>query len=128
MVLWDVEQYPDFQMFLETAKKSGACLILFAAREFEPDDVEEVLEQIEDTDMDRDERRAMESRLRELRGYTGTTCSLELAFDCQGRLYVYEIRPDWYEEFLGLEEEIAGRLPVEGEADDDSLGGYFSRN
>ena len=35
------------------------------------------------------------------------TCSLELAFNHDSRLYVYELQPDWYEEFLSIEDEIA---------------------
>jgi hypothetical protein len=127
-VLWDVEQYPDFQMFLETAKKANAGLILFATRDFETEDIDETLEQLEECEIERDERRDLESRLREMRAYTGVTCSLELAFDHEGRLYVYEVRPDWYDEFLGIEEEIGARLPAEEESNPDSLGGYFSRN
>ncbi len=128
MVLWDVEQYPDFQMFLETAKKTGTAMILFATREFESEDIDEAMEQIEDCELERDERRDLESRLRQMRGYAGVTCSLELAFDHDSRLYVYEVRPDWYDDFLGIEEEIAAHLPAEEEMDDDSLGGYLSRN
>jgi hypothetical protein len=128
LVLWDVEQYPDFQMFLETARKANAGMILFATREFEADDIDEILEQLEDSEMERDERRGVESRLREMRAYTGITCSLELGFGHDGRLYVYEVRPDWYDEFLGIEDEITAHLPGEDEISGDSLGGYFSRN
>ena len=32
MVLWDVEHHPDYQMFLDVARKSGAKVIIFAAR------------------------------------------------------------------------------------------------
>ena len=34
MVTWDTERYPDYQMFLETARKIGCKMILFAARDF----------------------------------------------------------------------------------------------
>jgi hypothetical protein len=57
------------------------------------------------------------------------TCSLELAFDYNSRLYVYEVQPDWYEEFLEVEDEIFSRVSDEDDLDDsDSLGGYFSKN
>jgi hypothetical protein len=128
MILWDVEQYPDYQMFLDTARKAGAGMVIFATREFEAEDVEEAMEQLEECEIDRDERRELQSRLRELRAYEGVTCSLELAFDHQNRMYVYEIRPDWYDEFLGIEEEILAHLPAEEDISGDSLGGYFSRN
>jgi len=64
--------------------------------------------------------------LRELRVFTGLTCSLELAFDHDSRLYVYELQPDWYDEFGGIEDEILSRTPEDDEPD--SLPGYFSKN
>ena len=129
MVLWDVEHHPDYQAFLEVARQAGVKLVLFAAAEFETADVDELLEQIEDCELTREERREYESRLRELRIFEGVTCSIELGFDHHSRLYVYEVQPDWYEEFLNLEEEINSRFAEDTDVDrGDSLGGYFSKN
>jgi hypothetical protein len=129
MVLWDVLKHPDYQMFLDVARKGGAKLVIFAAREFEAAELDELVDQMEDCDLTREEQRDYESRLRELRVHEGVTCTLELAFDYNSRLYVYEVRPDWYEEFLNLEEEISSRFADENGADaGDSLGGYFSKN
>ena len=129
LVLWDVEHHPDYQMFLDTAKKTGAKLIIFASREFASSDVDDLLEQLEDCDLSHEEQREYERRLKELRIFEGVTCSLELAFDSDSRLYVYEVQPDWYEEFLNLEDEINTHLPGGEEYDSgDSLGGYFSKN
>lgn len=129
MVLWDVEHHPDYQAFLDVARRAGVKLILFAAAEFESADLDELLEQIEDCDLPRDEQHDYQSRLRELRSFEGVTCSIEIAFDYQSRLHVYEVQPDWYEEFLNLEEEITARFSDEGDLEQgDSLGGYFSKN
>ncbi len=128
MVLWDTARHPDYQMFLEVAQKSGIKLILFAAREFDASEVDELLAQLDECGFEREDRREYESRLRELAIYEGVTCSLELAFDYNSRLYVYELEPDWFEEFLGLEDEITSRLSDEDEPDGGSLGGYFSKN
>jgi hypothetical protein len=129
MVTWDAEHFPDYQMFLEVASKTGNKIIIFATREFESADIDELISQLEDCELTRDERREYESRLRELRAFEGVTCSLELAFDYQSRLYVYEVQPDWYDEFLELEDEIFSRASEGEELDDnDSLGGYFSKN
>jgi hypothetical protein len=128
MVLWDSEKYPDYQMFLAAAKKVDAGLIVFAAREFDAAELDESSEQLDECDFTREERRDMESRLREMRVFEGVTCTIELAFDYQSRLYVYEVRPDWYEEFLGLADEIDLHTPTEANEDDGSLGGYFSKN
>jgi hypothetical protein len=129
MVLWDAERYPDYQMFLETARKAGAKMILFASREFDPSEIDEAIEQLDECDLTREERRDLEARLRELRIHEGVTCSLELAFDHHARMYVYEVRPDWYDEFLNIGDEISVHLPggEEGEEDDGSFG-YFSKN
>jgi hypothetical protein len=129
MLLWDTEGYPDYQMFLDVARTAGIKLILFACREFEAADVDELLEQLDGCGLPREEQREYESRLGNLRAFDGVTCSLELAFDYHTRLYVYELQPDWYEEFLNLEEEITGlHAGDEDVGSDGSMGGYFSNN
>jgi hypothetical protein len=128
MILWDVEHYPDYQMFLETARKTGAKLVIFACREFASSDIDELLEQLEDSELSREEQRDYDRRLREMRIFEGVTCSIEIAFDCNSRLYVYEVQPDWYEEFLTLEEEIHSRFDENDLDDSNPLGGYFSKN
>ncbi len=129
MVIWDTEQYPDYQMFLDVASKCGAKVILFASREFDSTDLEEVESQLEELELTRDEEREYQSRLRDFRGYLGQTCSIELAFDHNQRFYVYELRPDWFGEYIDLEDEIGARLSGDGETDEgDSLGGFFSKN
>jgi hypothetical protein len=129
MVLWDTEHYPDYQAFLDVARRSGIHIILFATAEFEADELDELTAQLDDCELTREERREYESRLRELRIFAGVTCTLELAFDYNGRLYVYEVQPDWYEEFLNVEDEIAAQLSDGEEMDPgDTLGGYFSKN
>ena len=128
MVIWNTEKFPDYQMFLETAKRVDAKLILFASSEFTAEELEGAVEELEGCDFTREERRDLESRLADLRAYEGVTCSIELAFDYQSRLYVYELRPDWYEEFLTIGDEIDTHLPTAADDDNGSLGGYFSKN
>ena len=43
MVLWDAEKHPDYQMFLDVARKSGIRLIMFASREFDAEDVDDLI-------------------------------------------------------------------------------------
>src|SRR4051812_11948451 len=128
MVLWDTESYPDYQMFLEAATKVGVKLIMLATREFTSEDVTDLLEQIDEMNLERDQQRDYQSRLRELRRYEGQTCAIELAFDFDSRLYVYEMQPDWYEEYLTVEDEIAANMAEEDLDEGDSLGGFFSKN
>jgi len=128
MVIWDSQHHPDYQKFLDVARQVGAKLVLFATREFDADDIEELTSHLDECELSREERREYESRLRELRVFEGVICSLELAFDYNSRMYVYQVQPDWYEEFLGVEDEIVSRLSDDEDDDDDSLGGYFSKN
>lgn len=127
-VVWDTENYPDYQMFLEVAQKAGVKIVVFASRELVSTDIDELLEQLEECDLDREEQRDYQSRLRALRKYEGSTCTIELAFAYETRLYVYEARPDWFNEFAELEDEISMHLTGEDVDDGDSLGGYFSKN
>ncbi len=126
MVLWDTERHPDYQMFLDVAQKVGVKLVLFASREFDAAEVDEATTHLDECDLSRDEYREYESRLSELRGYDGVTCTLEVAFDYNSRLHVYEVQPDWYEEFLVIEEELVSRAG--DDIEDDTLGGFYSKN
>jgi hypothetical protein len=128
MVLWDTETFPDYQSFLDVAQKCGVRLVIFAAAEFDADDIDELTAQLEECELSREERRDYESRLRDLRIYAGVTCSLELAFSYDSRLYVYEVQPDWYDEFCTIEDEIMEHIAGEEPDSGDSLGGYFSNN
>jgi hypothetical protein len=124
-VLWDCERFPDYQMFLDAARKVGVTLILFASRDFEIDEIEDALGQLEECEIPREERRDYERRLRETRVHEGAACSLELAFDHHSRMYVYELHPDWYEEFLATCDEIVAQLPDTGKDDDSSSSGFY---
>jgi len=128
MVLWDTEHHPAYQEFLDVAQKVGAKIILFASREFESSDVEELTEQLDEAELSRDEKRDYQSRLRDMRIFEGVTCNLEMAFDYESRLYVYQVQPDWYEEFLGMEDAIVAHFAEDDDIDDQPLGGYFSKN
>lgn len=129
VISWDTERFPDYRMFLEAAEKVGQKLILFASREFEEIEVEEALEGIEEASVPRDEQRDLERRVRSARKHAGETCTLEMAFDHNSHLYVYEVQPDWYEEFLETCDEITTLMPVgDGGDAEDGLGGFYSNN
>jgi len=129
MVLWDTERHPDYQMFLDVALKSETRIVIFASREFVAADTEDLLSQLDDLELARDEKRDFEKRLHALSAHEGVTCSLELAFDYHSRLYVYEMQPDWYDDFLSVEDEIMSLMSDSDDTDDDEpLGGYFSKN
>ena len=131
IVSWDSETFPDYRMFLDAARKAGQKLIVFASREFEEDEILEALDELESAEADRDEKREYEGRLKAARRHVGSFCTLELAFDYNSHLYVYEVRPDWYDDFIEACEEIAALFAGPGEDEEDandSLGGFYSNN
>ena len=129
MVLWDVEHQPDYRSFLEAARKGGSVMIILAARQFETSELDELLEQLESCDLPREEQREYERRLKDMYIFDGVTCALELAFDLNSRFYVFEMQTDWYDEFVNIEDEVVVRLTEEDDdPEDDSMGGFFSKN
>ena len=127
-VSWDVQRQPDFRLFLRAARQAGAKLIIFHQQPFSMDQIDEALEQLEDCDLTREEKRNYETRLRQLQAYEGFTCSLELSFVHEGRVFLFEQHTDWYESFAEIASEIEAAAAEEEDSDDGSLGGYFSNN
>jgi len=131
VITWDVERCPDYRAFLDIARKVGEKLILFASRELAEDELDEALEELVDTELTREERRELENRIAKAQRHIGATCALELAFGHNSQLYVYEARPDWYEDFLDACDEISSVLSIDDESDGasgDGLGGGFYSN
>jgi hypothetical protein len=127
-VAWDTDRFPDFHSFVNAAKNAGIRLVVYHFREFTRTHVDEASERLEDCDVTVEEKRTMERRLRELRGYEGFTCAIELSFDFENRVYLFNLRADWYEDYLDLLEDIDASIPDQGGDEDDSMGGYYSRN
>jgi hypothetical protein len=131
-VMWDTEAHPEYQSYLNVAKVAGARIIVFAHREFPLDELEEAVEQAQDCELPREELRSIERNLAELRSFVGNTCSIEMAFDYEGRMYVYELVTEWFQTFLDLSELLmATNSPGDDGGDDESdssFGGYYSKN
>jgi hypothetical protein len=130
-VSWDTEQHPDFREFLNTAQKSGAKLIVFNQEAFRLDQIDEALEELETADFTREEKRNFETRLKQLQAYEGFTCSLQLSFALEGRLYLFELRTDWYDSMQDILSELemaADPFTDEEEEEGPIGGGYFSNN
>lgn len=129
LVHWDVTRYPDVKMFLDVASRSGVKLLVYHQHEFTPEHIDEALTRLEGVDLPRDEQRAMERRLREMRIYEGFLCALELSFDHGGRVYLFDMRTDWYEELGEILDEIdVNSSDSEDEEEGPLGGGYFSKN
>jgi hypothetical protein len=130
-VYWDVKRQPDFRAFLAVAKQAGAKMIVFNQREFAAEELDDLVERLADAELPPDDYRELERRLHDMRAYQGFTCVVELSFDYEGRLYVYNLHTDWYLDYLDAADEIDTYLPdeeEEEEEDEGPIGGYFSRN
>lgn len=131
VVTWDTETYPDFQMFLEAARHLGIRMIMFAGLEFDESEIAEAEDELEGLSLSRDDHREYEKTLKGFRQHTGATCSIELAFQYETYFYLYEARADWYDEFVGIHDELTsfGGLSSEDEMDEDGgIGGFYSKN
>src|SRR6185369_3890827 len=126
---WDTKRYPDFKEFLNVAKQLDARMIVFHHREFSSDIVERAIEDLDSSGFDYEDQRAYEQRLRELSVYEGFTCLIELSFDYQDTLYLFELRTERFTELT----EILDQLTISDDDGDsgpetDPLGGYYSKN
>ena len=129
-VYWDTAAHPDFHEFVTAAEAAGVRLVTLSSTQLEEELLDEALERLAEATLDRDERRVIESRLKEIRGYAGFTCQIELAFDLASRTYILDLRTDWFDDLNDLIDRLDDSFEVEDEDDDDAPGGsgYFSRN
>jgi hypothetical protein len=127
-VYWDTEKHADFREFVEAGRRAGAKLIVFAQEAFSLDEIDEALDQLEDSGLAREEKHTFEKRLRELQAYEGFTCSLELSFDLEGRTYLFELRTAWYQTLRDILAELELSAEQEEDEDEGPIPGYFSRN
>jgi hypothetical protein len=127
MIFWDSERSPEYKSFLDCALQLGVRLIHFHVREFSPQHREEALEQLESCGVERDEKRAIERRINDLAIYEGLTCAIELSFDFETRIYMFELRADWYDEWHDVLDEIEDSITGD-DGEDQYGGGYYSNN
>jgi hypothetical protein len=128
-VEWDTYHYPDYKQFVDVAAQLGVKLLVLHHREFSSAVIDRASDEIPSSGLEYQEQRQLEQRLRELAMYDGFTCMIELSFDHQGTVFVYELRTDWYNELNEILEELDLRSEME-ETDEDEgpLGGYYSKN
>ena len=127
-VVWDTERRPEFREFVECARKSGAKIVTFYYRSFSLDQIDSALDQLEDSNLSREEKRNFETRLRQLQAYEGFTCSVELSFSVDGQVYSFEQHTDWYEALNDILAELDDATAEDEDENDGTLGGYFSKN
>jgi len=123
-VCWDTEAHADYRAFVAAAESAGVRLMALYANPFDEEVIDEALERLADSGLVGAERSAMERRLREMRRYDGATCQIELSFDHPPRIYVFDLRTDWFQELSDMLDEIdASRDQPEPPGH-----GYFSKN
>lgn len=127
-VNWDTKNYPDFRSFLDVAQQLGIKLVAFSHSELDSDVIESAIDDLEALGLDYDEQKSYERRLRELSAYEGFICSISLSFDYNDVCYLYEVEAEWYEELVSLLEELDIAEGLTADDDDDSFGGYYSKN
>jgi hypothetical protein len=127
-VYWDCEQYPDYRLFVQSARAAGAQIIVFHQREFFSDQVDDAIERLNAAELPPQESRNFEERLSETRAHEGSVCEIELSFDHQGRVFLFDLRTEWFEEFSDLLDEIQLLTAEPSDGDDSPISGYFSRN
>lgn len=127
-VAWDTDRVPDYRKFAGVAKRAGVKMVVYHYRDFTQAHLEEATERLETAELGPEDQRGLERRLRDLKAYEGFTCALELSFDFEGRVYLFNLRSEWYEDYLDLLEEIDAAMPDDDEDEDDNIGGYYSRN
>ena len=128
-VEWDTVRYPDYRLFLEVAKELGVKLVVVHHSEFDTAVLDRALSELEDTEIEYEEQRRYEKRLSELKIYDGFTCTVELSFDHNGLTYFFELHTDWFDEANTLLQELdLGSLSDDLDDDNESYGGYYSKN
>ena len=125
-VYWDCDQYPDYKRFVQAARTAGARVLVFHQRTFMPEQVDDALEELTTCTLAREEYREFEQRLTKLRAYDGFVCAIELSFDHEGRVFLFDLRTDWYDELTEILDEI--QVLTADTDDDPTMGGYFSKN
>src|SRR5215472_14671459 len=130
-IYWDTDRYPDFEGFVAAADAAGVRMLTLFVRELEEEMIEDTLNQLAESDIDRDERRSMEKRLKEMRAYTGFTCEIELSFDIDSRVYVFDLQTEWYSDLQDLIDQVDQMFDSEDNDEENDIplgGGYFPRN
>lgn len=125
-VYWDSERYPDFREFVATARSVNVKMMTIFSREFSTETIDDALEQLAEANLDRDDRRIIEGRLKDFRAYEGFVCELELSFSDGSRTYIFDQPTEWYEEMEQLVDQIEESFGTS--VDETPLGGYFSNN
>lgn len=128
-VYWDSHEHPEYEEFINAAKAVGAKIMVFHQRTFATEEIDDALEQLADCNLPREDYRDLEKRLKSARVYDGFVCEIELSFDHEGCMFLFDLQTDWYRELSDTLEEIHLLISIGDDGGGDgSLPGYFSKN
>ncbi len=125
-VHWDSLRRPDYHEFVAAAMAAGAKLINMYVNEFSVDMLDALADRV--ALLPREQRQKVERRLRELRVYNDYVCQIELSFDLGQRVYLFELRTEWFDDLNELLHEIDDSDDDDDDAEAPLGGGYFSKN
>jgi hypothetical protein len=129
VVYWDCDEYPDYRLFIHAARAAGAKILVFHQRQFFNEQIDDALERLNACELPSQESRSFEERLNELRTHQGSVACIELSFDHEGRIFLFDLRTEWFEDFSEMLDEIQLLTTDDDDEEDDSpITGYFSRN
>jgi hypothetical protein len=128
VVYWDCDEYPDYRLFVQAARSAGAKILVFHQRQFFSEQVDDALERLNACELPPQESRSFEERLNELRSHEGSVSCIELSFDHEGRIFLFDLRTEWFEEYSEMLDEIQLLTTDDDDEDDSPIAGYFSRN
>ena len=90
--------------------------------------MDDALERLNACQLPSQESRSYEERLSEMRAHEGSVCAIELSFDHQGRVFLFDLRTEWFDEFSNTPDEIQLLTAEPDHGDDSPISGYFSKN
>jgi hypothetical protein len=126
---WDTHRYPSYQEFLAVAKALGVRIVVLHHNEFDASVLDRAIEELEGSELEFDEQRHFEKRLNDMKIYDGFTCAIELSFDHEGLTYFFELHTEWFDEVNSILSELdLAPLGEDPDEDDESYGGYYSKN
>jgi hypothetical protein len=125
-VQWDHSNHPDYREYIAAAERAGVKVMTVFGMEFDEARIAEATEQLEASNIPREDRRDIERALNEARAYEGFICEIQLSFDSGTRVYEFNLRADWYDDLTDLFDRIYESFDDEDE--EEPLGGYFSKN
>ncbi|MBM3784695.1 MAG: hypothetical protein FJW30_10070 [Acidobacteria bacterium] len=139
VVIWDFELHPDFKEFVTCASALGIKVMHMHERILTQDSWDDIETSLETFELPATAHTDLSRRLKALAPYIGFLAGIELTFDFESRLYIFEARAEFFNEFLELDDEVSlyevpdfmKDAPMGDEDDDDEPRrptGFFSRN